>query len=266
MSPVTGHSSPVMREKLNTQAALPDFGEAWPTRPVSPGSAAPLSHLMSNVSRFTPYSSLLTSPVSRLMPTPSPLTIHASRLTPHSLQSSRGFTMLEMLIVIFLLGGVMVLVIPRITISEDLSSTGRKFISTFRMLQRLAETGQKPVKLYLDLDQGTYWAMVVDGQEERRPRDAAWLRPRSFPDMIRMTEVAVGNTRLTYGRADLLFHPNGRIDPAALYFSDQSNNLLVLVVDSVTGNIRTLDQRPEFINPRPIPDRVRTLLQAVAQK
>jgi len=160
----------------------------------------------------------------------------------------------------------MVLVVPRIIISEDLSSTGRKFIGTLRMLQRMAETGQKPVKLYLDLDRGTYWAMVVDGQEERRPRDANWISPHTFPDLIRMTEVSVGQTRLTYGRADLVFHPNGRIDPATLYFSDSSNNLLVLVVDSVTGNIRTFDQRPEFIKPRPIPDRVRTLLQSVPQK
>jgi len=194
------------------------------------------------------------------------LPLNPSPLTPHPLPASRGFTILEMLIVLFLLGGILILVVPRIIISEDLSSTGRKFIGTLRMVQRLAETGQKPVKLYLDLDRGTYWAMVVDGQEERRPLDATWVKPRTFPDLIRMTEVSVGQTKLTYGQAELVFHPNGRIDPATLYFSDSSNNLLVLVVDSVTGNIRTLDERPEFIKPWPIPDRVRTLLQSVPQK
>ena len=202
----------------------------------------------------------------RLTPNSLPLTIHASPLTPHPLRSVRGFTIFEMLIVLVLLGGVLVLVVPRITVNEDLSSTGRKFIGTFRTLQRLAETGQKPVKLYLDLDQGTYWATVVDGKEERRPRDITWAKPRTFPDMIRMTEVSMGRSKWTYGRVDLSFYPNGRIDPATLYFSDLQNNLLVLMVDSVTGNIRTLDQRPEFIRPWPIPDRVRTLLHASAPK
>src|SRR5690349_1333508 len=84
-----------------------------------------------------------------------------SPLTLHLVRSPHGFTFLEMLIVLFLLGGVLALVIPRIVVGEDLSSTGRKFIGTLRSLQSMAATIQKPVKLYLDLDRGTYWAMVV---------------------------------------------------------------------------------------------------------
>lgn len=170
-----------------------------------------------------------------------------------------------MLIVLFLLGGVLVLVVPRIVIGEDLSSTGRKFIGTLRTLQRMAETGQKPVKLYLDIDRGTYWAMVVDGKDEKRPLDAVWATPLSLPDTIRFTEVSVGQAKRTYGQTDLSFFPNGRIDPATVFLTDASNNLLVLAVDSLTGNIRTFDQRPDLIQPRPIPDRVKTLLQATAQ-
>ena len=97
------------------------------------------------------------------------LTADASPLTPHSLPASGGFTILEILIVLFLLGAVVALVIPRIVIGEDLSSTGRKFIGTIRSLQGMATAIQKPVKLYLDIDRGTYWVMVVDGREEKRP-------------------------------------------------------------------------------------------------
>jgi hypothetical protein len=167
-----------------------------------------------------------------------------------------------MLIVLFFLGGVLVLAVPRIVIGEDLSATGRKFIGTLRTLQGLATTGQKPVKLYLDLDQGTYWVKVVDGKEEKPPLDAAWATPRSLPESIRFTEVSVGQEKRTYGRAGLSFFPNGRVDPATVYFSDTTNNLLVLSVDALTGNIRTFDQRPDLTRNRPIPDRVKTLLQA----
>lgn len=167
-----------------------------------------------------------------------------------------------MLIVLFLLGGVLALVIPRIVVGEDLSSTGRKFIGTLRSLQSMAATIQKPVKLYLDIDRGTYWVMVLDGREEKRPLDALWATPLSLPESIRFTEVSIGPSKQTYGRTDLSFFPNGRIDPATVYFTDAANRLLGLAVDPLTGHIRTSDQRFDLIRPRPIPDRVRALLRA----
>jgi prepilin-type N-terminal cleavage/methylation domain-containing protein len=188
-----------------------------------------------------------------------------SPLTSHSLSASAGFTLLEMLIVLFLLGGVLALVIPRIVIGEDLSSTGRKFVGTLRSLQSMATTIQKPVKLYLDLDRGTYWVMVVDSREEKRPLDAVWATPLSLPESIRFTEISVGPAKWTYGRAELSFFPNGRINPATVYLSDAGNGLLGLAVDPLTGRIRTSDQRFDLVRPRPIPDRVKVLLQAAAK-
>jgi len=193
------------------------------------------------------------------------LTRYTARLPSHPLQSPRGFTILEMLIVLFLLAGVLVIVIPRIVIGEDLSSTGRKFISTLRTLQGLASTSQKPVKLYMDLDQGTYWAMVVEGKEEKLPLDASWARPHSLPESIRLTEISIGQTTRVSGRVHLSFYPNGRIDPVTVYFADRSNNLLALAVDSFTGAIRTSSERVEPLRNQAIPDRVKTLLQASAQ-
>lgn len=189
----------------------------------------------------------------------------AIRLTPHALRRPHGFTILEMLIVLFLLAGVLVIVIPRIVIGEDLSSTGRKFIGALRTLQGLAATSQKPVKLYMDLDQGTYWAVVVEGKEEKRPLDASWAAPRLLPESIHFTEVSVGQNKRLSGRADFSLFPNGRIDPVTVHFTDGSNNLLALAVDSFTGAIRTSDERIEPPRNQAIPDRVKTLLQATVQ-
>lgn len=186
--------------------------------------------------------------------------------TARQAEQARGFTILEMLIVLFLLGGVLTLVIPRIVIGEDLSSTGRKLIGILRSLQSMASTIQKPVKLYLDIDRGTYWAMVIDGKEEKRPLDASWATPLSLPESIRFTEISVGSTKRTYGRADLSFFPNGRIDAATVYLTDATNSLLGLAVDPLTGRIRTSEQRFDLTRARPIPERVKVLLQASATK
>lgn len=180
---------------------------------------------------------------------------------PPTFHTSGGFTFLEMLFVLFLLSGMLAIVIPRINLDEDLSSTGRKFVGLLRTLQGLAVTGQKPVKLYIDLDQGLYWMMMVEGKEERLPLDPQWKTPRSLPDSIRLIELSVGDDKRLAGRADLFFSPSGRFEPIIMYFMDSKNNLLALAVDSLTGAIRITNERIEPLRNRIIPDRVKILLK-----
>ena len=175
--------------------------------------------------------------------------------------SSAGFTMLEMLTVLFLLTVVVVVVLPRISLDEDLSSTGRKLVGVLRTFQGLAATSQQHVKLYFDLDQGTYWMMMVEGKEERLPLDPGWKTPRSLPESVRLTEVSIGQEKHFSGRVDISFFANGRIEPVTMYLMDTKNNLLGLAVDSLTGGIRVSDERLDPPLNRIIPDRVRLLLK-----
>jgi hypothetical protein len=173
--------------------------------------------------------------------------------------------LLEMLIVLFLLVGVLVIVIPRIVIGQDLSSTGREFIGALRSLQGFAATSQRPMRLYVDLDHGTYWAMVMEGKQEKPLLDASWAKPRSLPESIRFRELSVGQVTRESGRVDFSFYPNGRIDQVTVLFTDGNNNLLALAVDSLTGAIRTSDARIEPQRYQRIPDRVKSLLQSPVQ-
>ncbi len=190
---------------------------------------------------------------------------YSARRGHHRVPSSAGFTILEMLIVLFLLTLVVVVVFPRFSLDEDLSSTGRKLIGVLRTFQGLATTSQQPLKLYLDMDRGTYWMMMVEGKEERLPLDPAWKLPRSLPESIRLTEVSVGQDKHFSGRVDVSFFANGRIEPVTIYLMDAKNNLLGLAVDSLTGGIRVSDERLDPPLNRIIPDRVRLLLKPNTQ-
>jgi prepilin-type N-terminal cleavage/methylation domain-containing protein len=196
---------------------------------------------------------------------PSPLTCHASRFMLHDVRSPAGFTLLEMLIALFLLGGVLAVILPRISFEEDLRSTGRKLVGLLRTFQAQAATDQNPLRLYLDLDQGLYWMMVIEGKEERLPLDPAWKLPRPLPQSIRLTEVSIGQDKRLSGRVGVTFFPNGRIEPVTMYLMDDKSNLLGVAVDSLTGAIRVSDQRFEPPPNRLIPDRVKVLLKASAQ-
>lgn len=180
---------------------------------------------------------------------------------PRAYWNTAGFTILEMILVLFLLAGLFGLIIPRITFGDNLGSVGRRLVGTIRSLQGMAMLAQKPIRLYFEIDQGTYWPMVLDGQEEKVPLDAAWATPLTLPESIRLTDITAGQGKKTSGRADLWFYPSGRIDPATLHLTDEGTNILAIAVEPVTGAIRVSDQRIEPVKPPAIPERVKPFLQ-----
>jgi type II secretory pathway pseudopilin PulG len=187
-----------------------------------------------------------------------PLTL---RLEPHACRGTAGFTILEIILVLFLLVGLLGIVLPRISLEENLGSVGRRLVGTVRSLQGLAMLTQKTVRLYVDVDRGVYWPVILDGNQEKVPTDAAWATPLNLPETIRFLDILVSQGKKDSGRIDLFFYPTGRIDPATVHLVDASNNILAIAIEPVTGAIRMSDERIEPPRPLTIPDRVRPLLQ-----
>jgi type II secretory pathway pseudopilin PulG len=187
-----------------------------------------------------------------------------SRLTPDALRSSRGFTILEIIIVLFLLVGLLGIVLPRISLEDNLGSVGRRMVGTVRSLQSLAMLTQKTVRLNIDMDRGVYWPVILDGNQEKVPIDATWATPLKLSDTIRFSDILVSQGKKESGRVDLFFYPTGRIDPATMHLVDARNNILAIAIEPVTGAIRMSDERIEPPRPLTIPDRVRPLLKTTA--
>jgi type II secretory pathway pseudopilin PulG len=182
----------------------------------------------------------------------------------HALRPSAGFTILEIIVVLFLLVGLLGIILPRISLEENLGSVGRKMVGNVRSLQHLAMSTQKTVRLYVDIDRGTYWPMILDGNQEKVPGDPAWLTPLQLPDTIRFTDILVSQGKKESGRVDLFFYPTGRIDTATMHLMNERNDILAIAIEPVTGAIRLSDERIEPPRTLVIPDRVRTLLKTQA--
>ena len=198
------------------------------------------------------------------------MTVGVSLLPPRRLQpadslwhSSGGFTMLEIALVLFLMVGMLSMIIPRMSIGDNLGTVGRKWVGALKSFQELAMMGQKTVRLYVDIDRGMYWPMVIDGKEEKIPLDPTWAMPISLPETIRFADVQVGTTRREAGRMDIFFYPNGRIDQAIVHLTDTNNHIMGVYVEPVTALIRITDQRIDPPKPWTVPDRIRPLLQPV---
>lgn len=197
---------------------------------------------------------LWTSETLRLSPLPSCLTPHASR-------TSSGFTILEIIIVLFLLVGLLGIILPRISFEENLSSVGRRMVATVRSLQSMAMATQKTIRLYVDIDRGVYWPVILDGNQEKVPIDPAWATPLNLPASIRISDMLVAQGKKGVGRVDLSFYPTGRIDPVTMHLTDTRNNILAIAIEPVTGAIRMSDERIEPPKALIIPDRVRPWLK-----
>ena len=186
----------------------------------------------------------------------------APRREPRACWATEGFTILEIIIVLFLLVGLLGIVLPRISLEENLGSVGRRMVGTVRSLQSLAMSTQKTVHLYVDMDRGVYWPVILDGNQEKVPTDATWATPLKLPETIRFSDILVSQGKKESGRVDLFFYPTGRIDPATMHLVDASKkNILAIAIEPVTGAIRMSDERIEPLKPLTIPDRVRPLLQ-----
>jgi hypothetical protein len=180
------------------------------------------------------------------------------------LHSSRGFTILEIILVLFLLVGLLGIILPRISLEETLGSVGRHMVGTIRSLQSLAMSTQKTIHLYVDIERGVYWPMILDGSQEKLPTDPTWAMPLQLPDTIRFSDILVSQGRKESGRVDLFFYPTGRIDPATMHLMNTNNAILAIAIEPVTGAIRMSDERIEPPKPLIIPDRVRPLLKTAA--
>lgn len=189
------------------------------------------------------------------------LSARASRFTPHALRSPGGFTILEIIIVLFLLVGLLGIILPRISLDENLTSVGRKMVGTVRSLQSMAMSTQKTVRLYFDMDRGVYWAMILDGNQEKVPIHPTWATPLNLPATIRISDILVSQGKKESGRVDLSFYPTGRIDPMTMHMMDAKNNILAIAIEPVTGAIRLSDERIEPPRPLVILERVKPLLK-----
>src|SRR5687767_9097784 len=114
-----------------------------------------------------------------------------SRHTPHALRSSHGFTILEIIIVLFLLVGLLGIILPRISLDDNLGSVGRRIVGTVRSLQSLAITTQKTIRLYVDIDRGIYWPVILDGNQEKLPIDPLWATPLKLSETTRFLDILV---------------------------------------------------------------------------
>jgi prepilin-type N-terminal cleavage/methylation domain-containing protein len=158
----------------------------------------------------------------------------------------KGYTLIEISVVIVLIGVVMLMAIPRVqdTMTNDrMRSAVRHLSGTARELKANAVREQVDHFLHLDLDRGLVWNTRDDMTAENRTlrRNQA----RSLPSGVRIADVALVDVgKKNEGEVVIRFFSQGYVQPAAIHLTDD-DRIMTLIFQPF---LSTFDVQDKYVD------------------
>ena len=142
----------------------------------------------------------------------------------------KGYTLIEISVVIVLVGVILLMAIPRVrdTITNDrMRSAARHLSGTARELKASAVREQVDHYLHLDLDKRVVWNtrddMTADVKTLRRNQ------ARSLPSGVRIADVSLVDVgKKNDGEVIIRFFSQGYVQPAAIHLTDDERVMTLI--------------------------------------
>jgi prepilin-type N-terminal cleavage/methylation domain-containing protein len=157
--------------------------------------------------------------------------------------AARGFTLLELAIVIFIMGLMLSLAMPYLGGFRQaaLRSQARRLAGRASYMFDEA-TGHKMVlRLIFDLDNNGYAAAQLDPyavQPAFAPDRGQGGKPVMMPEAIRIRDVTIeGVGTVNRGTVATNFYPEGYVDATVIHLEDASGDVMTLELSPLTGQV-----------------------------
>lgn len=133
-----------------------------------------------------------------------------------------GFTLLELIVVVSLLGIMLAFTIPRFheTLFLDDAKTGSRWIvGKIQALKEASIRNQKNYSLHIDLDSEKFWE--TDSSMSDEALETAAQNAESLPDGLKITDIEYPmRGKINSGPTDITFYKNGYSDKAMIHVQD----------------------------------------------
>jgi len=162
--------------------------------------------------------------------------------------TDRGYTLIELSVVVLLIGMMLLIAVPRVwdtLLNDDLKATTRQLVGAARELQNEAVREQLDYVLHLDLNQPGFWTYSADTTAEKR----AEIRKGAirFPEGIRITGVRhPEEVRKTEGEASIRFFRKGYMEPTVVHLV-KDDRAFTLVFNPFLQAVSVYEQYVDFI-------------------
>ena len=164
--------------------------------------------------------------------------------------STKGYTFIELTVVIVLVGLMMTLAVPQIRyviLTDNLKSSTRKIIGIIKNLRSDAIREHKAYVLHFDLESNRFWIDSADMAEEEkaRTREEAF----SLPGDIRILDVWYrGKGKKADGETSIRFNEKGYTRQSVIHLGSEDGREITIVLRTFMGRVRILENYVEFEN------------------
>jgi prepilin-type N-terminal cleavage/methylation domain-containing protein len=159
------------------------------------------------------------------------------------LRFARGFTLLELAVVMFLIGLVLTIAMPYFgsVQSSQMRSEARRLASRANYLYEEAGAQKVLLRLTFDFNNNGYYVTRLDPFSET-PQFLPETGPAgvrvSMPEGIRIRDVTVeGLGTFAKGSASAQFYPGGYVDATMIHLADDKGEVFTLAIDPFSGHV-----------------------------
>jgi len=161
------------------------------------------------------------------------------------MRSERAFTLIEILVVMFLIGAFLAIAVPRFKDITDVNikSASRQLSGTIKYLYNEAIFKKNVYRLVFDLDNQEYWVEYLDGNQFTAALDPI-LKKKKLPSGISFSDIYTERTTEKVDKGNevfLVFLPTGFVDFAVIHLETTSQNYYTIVTKPYTGGTRVFD-------------------------
>ena len=142
-----------------------------------------------------------------------------------------GYTLIELALVIFLLGLMLFLAVPRVRdslINDALAASVRRTIGVVRGLRADAVREQLDYVLHFDLNNNAFWTYSLDMTPEKRQerKESAF----HFPEGLKIADISQpGLGKKTDGEATVKFYKQGHIQPTVIHLAREDRYATIVL-------------------------------------
>ena len=160
----------------------------------------------------------------------------------------RGYTLIELIVVVVLIGLVLTLAVPRLRnalLTDNLKGAARKMIGIINNLRNEAIREQRDYFLHLDLDANKFWVSYGSMTDEERA--VASKEGSNFPGDIHIDDIWIkGKGKMVRGATRIRFTRRGYTQKSAIHLSSEDGRELTLVLSPFLGKIKVINKYVEF--------------------